>query len=324
MRRRKFITLLGGAAAAWPLAVRAQQPAKLPRIGFLSAGVADWRRNAFKEGLRELRYIEGETIAIEWRFSGDRVERLPELAASLVQLGVDLIVATSTVPADAARAATSAIPTVFVGVSDPVEFGFIKSLAQPGGNMTGLANTNVELSAKRLEILREVLPRVTRIAVLWNPTNPSSRAGLHELEDPARALGIELYPFEARGAIELGGALVALMERRPEALFVLPNPLFSQFEQDLAEFTTRHRLPTMYGNREYVDAGGLISYGPNLTDMYRRAAAYVDKILRGAKPADLPVERPTKFELAINLRTAKAIGLEVPPIMLTRADQVIE
>jgi putative ABC transport system substrate-binding protein len=242
----------------------------------------------------------------------------------LVQLGVDLIVATSTVPADAARATTSAIPTVFVGVSDPVEFGFIKSLAQPGGNMTGLANTNVELSAKRLEILREVLPRVTRIAVLWNPTNPSSRAGLRELEDPARALGIELYPFEARGAIELGGALVALMERRPEALLVLPNPLFSQFELDLAEFTTRHRLPTMYGNREYVDAGGLISYGPNLTDMYRRAAAYVDKILRGAKPADLPVERPTKFELAINLRTAKAIGLEVPPIMLTRADQVIE
>jgi len=323
MKRRDFITLVGG-AAAWPLAARAQRQAKPPRIGFLSMGAADSRSDAFKEGLRELRYVEGETIAIEWRFSGDRIERLPELAAGLVRLGVDLMVVTSTAPANAARAATSAIPIVFVGVSDPVEFGYVKGLAQPGGNMTGLANTNVELSAKRLEILREVLPRVTRIAVLWNPTNPSSRAGLRELEDPARALGIELYPFEAQGAIELGGALVTLMERRPEALFVLPNPLFGQFAQELADFTTRHHLPTIYGNREYADAGGLISYGPNLTDMYRRAAAYVDKILKGTKPADLPVERPTKFELVINLKTAKAIGLEVPPIMLTRADEVIE
>jgi putative tryptophan/tyrosine transport system substrate-binding protein len=322
IRRREFITLLGG-TAAWPLAARAQQAGKVPRIGFLSTGAADSHSNAFKEALRELRYVEGETIAIEWRFSGDRVERLPELAAGLVRLGVDLMVVTSTAPANAARAATSTTPIVFVAVSDPVEFGFIKSLAQPGGNMTGLANTNVELSAKRLEILREVLPRVTRIAVLWNPTNPSSRAGLLELEDPARALGVELYPFEAQGAIELGGALVALMERRPEAL-VLPNPLFSQFAQELADFTTRHRLPTMYGVRENAEAGGLMSYGPNLTDMNRRAATFVDKILKGAKPADLPVERPTKFELVINLKTAKAIGLEVPPIMLTRADEVIE
>jgi putative ABC transport system substrate-binding protein len=323
MKRREFITLLSG-AAAWPIAARAQRPAKLPRIGFLSTGAADPLSDAFKEGLRELRYVEGQTIAIEWRFSGDRVERLPELAAGLVRLGVDLIVVTTTAPANAARAASSTIPIVFVSVSDPVEFGFIKSLAQPGGNMTGLANTNVELSAKRLEILRELLPRVTRIAVLWNPTVSVNRAALRELEDAARALGVELYPFEAQGAIELGGALVALMERRPEALFVVPNPLFFQFAQELADFTTRHRLPTMHGFRENVQAGGLMSYGPSLTDMYRRAATYVDKILKGEKPADLPVERPTKFELVINLKTAKAIGLEVPPIMLTRADEVIE
>jgi putative tryptophan/tyrosine transport system substrate-binding protein len=323
MKRREFITLLSG-AAAWPISARAQQPAKLPRIGFLSTGAADSLSDAFKEGLRELRYVEGQTIAIEWRFSGDRVERLPELAAGLVRLGVDLIVVTTTAPANAARAASSTIPIVFVSVSDPVEFGFIKSLAQPGGNMTGLANTNVELSAKRLEILREMLPRVTRIAVLWNPTVSVNRAALRELEEAARALGVELYPFEAQGAIELGGALVALMERRPEALFVVPNPLFAQFAQELADFTTRHRLPTMHGFRENVEAGGLMSYGPNLTDMFRRAATYVDKILKGEKPADLPVERPTKFELVINLKTAKAIGLEVPPIMLTRADEVIE
>jgi putative ABC transport system substrate-binding protein len=323
MKRRQFITLLSG-AAAWPISARAQQPAKLPRIGFLSTEAADSLSDAFKEGLRELRYVEGQTIAIDWRFSGDRVERLPELAAGLVRLGVDLIVVTTTAPANAARAASSTIPIVFVSVSDPVEFGFIKSLAQPGGNMTGLANTNVELSAKRLEILRELLPRVTRIAVLWNPTVSVNRAALRELEDAARALGVELYPFEAQGAIELGGALVALMERRPEALFVVPNPLFFQFAQELADFTTRHRLPTMHGFRENVQAGGLMSYGPSLTDMYRRAATYVDKILKGEKPADLPVERPTKFELVINLKTAKAIGLEVPPIMLTRADEVIE
>jgi putative ABC transport system substrate-binding protein len=323
MKRRQFITLLSG-AAAWPISARAQQPAKLPRIGFLSTEAADSLSDAFKEGLRELRYVEGQTIAIEWRFSGDRVERLPELAAGLVRLGVDLIVVTTTAPANAARAASSTIPIVFVSVSDPVEFGFIKSLAQPGGNITGLANTNVELSAKRLEILREMLPRVTRIAVLWNPTVSVNRAALRELEEAARALGVELYPFEAQGAIELGGALVALMERRPEALFVVPNPLFAQFAQELADFTTRHRLPTMHGFRENVEAGGLMSYGPNLTDMFRRAATYVDKILKGEKPADLPVERPTKFELVINLKTAKAIGLEVPPIMLTRADEVIE
>jgi putative ABC transport system substrate-binding protein len=322
MRRREFITLLGGAAVTWPLGARAQQ-AKLPRIGVLTR-LADARSEAFRQGLRDLRYVEGQNITIEWRFSGDRTEQLSELAAELVGLNVDLIVATSSVPARAALAATKTIPIVFVAVSNPVEFGLVKSLAQPGGNITGLSNTNVELNGKRLEILREVLPGIRRVAVLFNPKNPVSRASLTELEGPARMLGIELASFEAPSAFELGVAAVAALGWRPDAMFVAPDPLFFDQARQLGDFTTKHRLPTMHTNREHAEAGGLIGYGPSLPDMYRRAATYVDKILKGTRPSELPVEQPSKFELIINRKIAKAIGLTMPPTLLARADEVIE
>jgi len=322
MRRREFITLLGGTAAAWPLAARAQQ-LRLPSIGVLSLGPADMRTEAFKEGLHELGYAEGQNITVDWRFAADP-ERAATDAADLVRQGVGVIVASSSIPARAARNATSAIPIVFAGVSDPIEQGFVKSLARPGENMTGLSNTNVELSGKRLEVLREALPKITRVAVLINPSNPVSRAALRELEGPAHTLGIALEPIEAKGAVELGAALVMLTGLNPEALFVGPDPLFLEQARAIGDFTTRHRLPTMHTNREHVEAGGLTAYGPSLPAMYRRAAAYVDKILKGARPMDLPVEQPTTFELVINLKTAKALGLTVPPTLLARADEVIE
>ena len=322
MRRREFISLLGS-AAVWPLAARAQQ-SKIPRIGVLSTQSSDSRTDAFKQGLRELGYIEGQTIAIEWRFSGDRAERLADFAAELVRSDVDLIVATSSLPAHAAKSATSTIPIVFVAVSDPVEFGFVETLAHPGGNLTGLSNSNVELAGKRLEILREVLPGMSRLAVLWNPLNPVSRAALHELEGPAGTLRIALRPIEARNAFELGAAVMALTGGRAEPLYVGPDPLFLEQAQQLGDFAIRHRIATMHTNKEHAQAGGLLSYGPSFSAMYRRAASYVDKILKGTKPADLPVEQPTKFELVINLKTAKALGLDVPDTLLARADEVIE
>src|SRR5262249_44220822 len=232
--------------------------------------------------------------AIEWRFSGDRTERLADFAAELVRSGVDLIVATSSLPAHAVKSATSTIPVVFVAVSDPVEFGFVESLAHPGGNLTGLSNSNIELAGKRLEILREVLPGMSRL----------SRAALHELEGPAGTLRIALRPIEARNAFELGAAVMALTGGRAEPLYVGPDPLFLEQAQQLGDFAIRHRIATMHTNKEHAQAGGLLSYGPSFSAMYRRAASYVDKILKGTKPADLPVEQPTKFELAINLTTA--------------------
>jgi putative ABC transport system substrate-binding protein len=323
MRRRQFITLFGGTMAAWPLAARAQQ-SKTPRIGVLSTQSADSRTDAFKQGLRELGYIEGQTIAIEWRFSGDRTERLADFAAELVRSDVDLIVATSSLPAHAAKSATSTIPIVFVAVSDPIEFGFVESLAHPGGNLTGLSNSNIELAGKRLEILREVLPEMSRLAVLWNPLNPVSLAALHELEGPAGTLRIALRPIEARNAFELGAAVMALTGGLAEPLYVGPDPLFLEQAQQLGDFAIRHRIATMHTNKEHAQAGGLLSYGPSFSAMYRRAASYVDKILKGTKPADLPVEQPTKFELVINVKTAKALALTIPPTLLALADEVIE
>jgi putative ABC transport system substrate-binding protein len=318
MRRRNFITVLGG-AAAWPLMVRAQ----IPTIGVLTIGSPDSRIDAFKEGLRDVGYLEGKNIAVVWRFAMDQ-ERMGGFAAELVGLAPQVVVATSSVPARAIHEATTTIPVVFVAVSDPVEQGFIATLARPGGNMTGLSNTNVELSGKRLEILRDVLPKIRRVAVLINPGNPVSGAALHELVGPAQRLGIVLEPIEARNAFELGVALAMATGQRIDALFVGPDPLFLQQARQLGEFTTRRRLPTMHTNRELVEAGGFVSYGPSLSAMYRRAATYVDKILKGAKAADLPVEQPTKFELVINLKAAKALGLEIPPTVLARTDEVIE
>jgi putative tryptophan/tyrosine transport system substrate-binding protein len=321
MRRREVIALLGG-AAAWPFAARPQQPA-MPVIGILT-NVSDLRSDAFRKALRELHYIEGQNLAIEWRFSGDEADRLPGLAEELVGMRVNVIVATSTAPARAARAATNTIPIVFVAVSDPVELGLVKSLARPGGNITGLSNTNVELSGKRLEILREALPGIRSLAVMFNPTNPVSRAALAELDGPARTLGIELHPFETQGAVEVGIALATMIQHRPDALFVGPDPLFLNVAREIGDFSIKEHIPTLHTNREHVEAGGLVSYGPKLSDMYRRAATYVDKILKGARPADLPVEQPTKFELVVNLRTAKALGLMIPESFLLRADEVIE
>ena len=326
MRRREFITLLGGAAASWPLAARAQQPGRLRTIGFLSGGGpaqnSQWIA-AFIQRLRELGWVEGRTFAIEYRRGEARFERFDEFATELVRLKVDVILTQATQPVIAAKQATSTIPIVFVATGDPVGAGLVESLARPGGNVTGLSLQNPDLTGKRLELLREVVPALSRLAILFDVDNPSSIPVMSELQAAARALKLNLIVREIRRAEDIEPAFEPL-KNNADAIFVMGGPLAVANRTRIHTLATGMRLPAIYYTREYVEAGGLMSYGPNLPDLYRRAGDFVDKILRGAKPSELPVEQPTKFDLIINLRTAKALGLTIPESFLLRADEVIE
>jgi putative ABC transport system substrate-binding protein len=326
MRRREFLGVLGGAAAAWPLAAQAQQPRKLPSIGFLgpsTPSVSSHWAAAFARRLRELGWIEGRTVAIEYRWAEGRNERFAEIAAEFVRLKVDVILTTGTTSVQAAKQATSVIPIVFAIAGDPVGAGLVDSLARPGGNVTGLSNQSTDLAGKRLELLRDVLPGLRRLAIIANAGNPYTMLEMGEVRAAARVLGLDVATLEIRRAAEIVPAFQALKDR-VDALYVVNDPLVNSNRARIHTLATAARLPTIDNNRDYVEVGGLMSYGPNFPDLFRRAAEYVDKILRGAKPADLPVEQPTKFDLVVNLVTAEALGLSVPPSLLARADEVIE
>jgi putative ABC transport system substrate-binding protein len=324
--RREFITLLGGAAAAWPVAVRAQQPAKLPTIGFLGAttqqAVSHWVV-AFERRLRELGWSEGRSIAIEYRWAEGRSDRFVEIAAEFVRLKVNVIVTYATAPTLAAKQVTSTIPIVFATAGDPVGTGLVASLPRPGGNITGLSNQQADLAGKRLELFREIVPSVRNLRIMGNVAAPASLLEMKEVEIAARAHGLEVEMIAIRKAEDIT-PIFATLKERSGALYVAGDPLISANRVRISTLAVSARVPTMYNFQEYVQAGGLMSYGPNFPDLFRRAAEYVDKILRGAKPTEIPVEQPTKFELVINLTTAKALGLEVPPALLARADEVIE
>jgi putative ABC transport system substrate-binding protein len=330
MERRKFMAAMAGGFFATPLAAEAQQAAKIARIGYLAIDLAanPHRHEAFRQGLRDLAYVEGRNVVIEYRDAEGKPERLPALAAELVALKVDVIVVGgSTVAALAAKQATRTLPIVFALAGDPVGSGLVTSLARPGGNVTGLSILAAELVGKRLELLTQAVPGVTRVAVLRLPGALGERTEqdmLKEAEAAARALGVRPQFVEARGPADFDRAFSDMTRARAGALTVLPNNMFVRERRRLVDLAAKNRLPAVYLGREFVDAGGLMSYGPNSADVFRRAATYVDKILKGAKPSDLPVEQPTKFELVINLKTAKALGLTIPPSLLGRADQVIE
>ena len=315
---------------AVPLAAHAQQAAKPPRIGCLREGSASDAAaaplvEAFRQGLRERGWLEGQNVAIEYRLAEGRRDRLPDLAAELVRLKVDVIFAPSTAATVAAHNATRTIPIIMASFGDPVGRGIIASLARPGGNVTGLSySVELGIVGKQLELLKEVVPKVSRVAVLGDPGHPQYGSQLREAEVASRSLRVQLQVVEARGPSEYDSAFGAMVRKRAEALLVLPDPVSFLNRRPHLDLAAKHRLPASYGSREFVDAGGLISYGPSLSDLWRRAATYVDKILRGAKPSDLPVEQPTKFELVINLKTAKALGLTIPQSVLLRADEVIE
>jgi putative tryptophan/tyrosine transport system substrate-binding protein len=323
--RRKFLATLGGAAVAWPLAARAQQAGKLPTIGFLGASpsIESQRVGAFVQRLRELGWVDGRNVAIEVRWAEGRSERYAENAAEFVRLKVDVIVTSATPPTVAAKQATAVIPIVFAAVTDPVGTGLVATLARPGGNVTGLANLISDTAGKKLEFLREVVPGLRRLAIMVNVGNPGSVMDMREAQAAARTLGLEVTASEIRRAEDIAPAFETL-KGRADAIYLCPDPLMNTNRTRINILAVGARLPTMHAVREYVEAGGLISYGPNLPDQFRRAAEFVDKILRGAKPADLPVEQPTKFDLIINLTTARALGLTVPESFLSRADEVIE
>jgi putative tryptophan/tyrosine transport system substrate-binding protein len=328
VNRREFITLLGG-AAGWPLAADAQQVGKVPRIGYLSPGSASpgplAYHDEFQRGLRELGYVEGRNIVVEYRFADGKFDRLDQLAAELVRLNVDIIVSVVTQASLAAKNATSTIPIVFVSVADPVGAGLVASLARPGANVTGTSAMTSEVIGKSLALLTQTVPIVSPVAVLWNPSNVTYQGQiLRETEMAAGKLGVELQTFGVRAPDEFDRTFGAITSARAASLLVLPDPLFSAYTARIAGLADKSRLPAMYGLREDVAAGGLLAYGPKYADLYRRAANYVDKILKGAKPADLPVEQPTKFEFVINLKTARSLGLDVPPGVLAIADEVIE
>ena len=326
VRRRELIALLGGAAAAWPLAARAQQPA-MPVIGFLDTRSPDtWiedRLRAFRQGLKDTGYVERENVAIEYRWGENQVDRLPELAAELVRRQVAVLVTTGGAPAlAAAKAATTTIPIVFVVAEDPVRLGFVASLARPGGNATGINIFTIELAAKRLELLRELVPGAARMAVLV--TAASAETTVRDVEAAARALGLQIQVFNVSAIREIDAAFATFARERPDALFVAGDPFFNSRRVQLAHLATRQAVPSTYALRDYVEAGGLMSYGPNIADAYRQMGVYTGRILKGAKPADLPVVQSNKFELVINAGTARMLGLEVPPMLLARADEVIE
>jgi len=319
-----LILALAFAVLAAPLAAPAQQPpGKTARIGFLG-DVPAFLDEAFRQGLRELGYVEGQNITIEHRAPDWKYERLPALAADLVRLKVDVIVAASPPATEAAKQATSTIPIVFTVVGDPVAAGFVASLARPGGNLTGLATIGPELVGKQLEMLKAVAPKVSRVAVLLNPDQQGHRLGVRQAEGAARAFGVQLQIVEARTPAEIDAAFTAMRSQRAGGVLVLRDAVFRAQRAQIVGLAAKSRLPAVYGLREEAEAGGLMAYGASVPENFRRAATYVDKILKGAKPADLPVEQPTKFELVINLKTAKALGLTIPPSLLSRADQVIE
>jgi ABC-type uncharacterized transport system substrate-binding protein len=327
--RRAFLGTLAGGLIAAPLAAEAQPAAKVARIGYLTGNLAGNPNlpEVFRQGLRDLGYVEGRNLAIEYRSSEGKRERLPALASELVALKVDVIVATSTPAALAAKQATRTLPIVFVGVGEPVTSGLVSSLARPGGNVTGLSVLSPELVGKWLELLKQAVPGVSRVAVLWQPGAMDDRTEeemFKAAEVAARALGVRLQFIEARGPADFERAFSDMTRARVGALTVRPAPMFVSERRRLVDLAAKNRLPVVYAWREFVDAGGLMAYGPNLADLYRRAATDVDKILKGAKPADLPVEQPTKFELVINLKTAKALGLTIPQSLLQRADEVIQ
>ena len=324
MQRRDFIAALGG-AAAWPLGALAQQRTKLPTIGFLGAGTAvSWQPwlAAFQQRLREVGWVEGRTVAIEYRWAEGRTERFTEIAVEFVRLKVDVIVTGGTAVPTMMQA-TSVIPIVFTLAPDPVRDGLVASLARPGGNVTGLSNQGTDLAGKRLDLLREVLPGIRRLAILANGKNSQAVADMNDARGTAHKFGFDVVESEVRSADEIAPAIEAL-KNRVDALYVVSDPFMISNQRRVNTFALAMRLPTIHGNREYVETGGLVSYAANYPDLFRRAGDYVDKILRGTKPGDIPVEQPIKFDLVINLTTAKALGLTVPPTLLARADEVIE
>ena len=326
MRRREFITLVGGAAVTWPLAARAQQARKVPTVGFLGQSTPlgeSERAAAFAQRLRELGWVEGRTIAIEYRWAAGRNERLAEIAAEFVQLKMDVMVAGGTPPVLAAMQATSIIPIVFASAGDPVGTGLVASLARPGGNVTGLSVLAVDLAGKRLDLLREVVSGFGRLAIMGNVGNPIILNELAELQAAAGRLGLQVDRLEIQRPQDIAPALEAV-KGRADAVYVCQDLLTVGNRMRINTLALGARLPVMHASREHIEAAGLMSYGPNFLDLYRRAGDYVDKILRGAKPGDLPVEQPTKFELVINLTTARALGLTIPESLLARADEVIE
>jgi putative tryptophan/tyrosine transport system substrate-binding protein len=325
MDRRAF---LAGSAAllAVPLVAEAQPAGKVPRIGILTlaSSASTPILRAFRVGLRDLGYVESQNIALEFRFAHGKPETLASLAAELVRQDMDVIVADGGQAALAAKSATQRIPIVMGAVGDPVKVGLVTSLARPGTNVTGLTLLSVELSSRRLQLLREAIPQASRVAVLWNPSNPAAKDYLEQTKGAARALGVELAAVEAHGASELDAALEAVAAARPSALISLADATLWNHRRRIVDFASKKRIPGMFPEREFADDGGLMAYGPNVPANFRRAAVYVDKILKGARPADLPVEEPTTFELVINLKTAKVLGLTIRPSVLARADQVIE
>jgi ABC-type uncharacterized transport system substrate-binding protein len=329
MTRRRLVWTLSLILAliAAPRSARAQEPGKIPRIGYVFARVSSEDQHiweAARQGLRDLGYVEGQNIALEVRWAEGRYERLPALIAELVRLNVDVLVVGTTPGALAAKRATRTIPVVMYAVGDPVGSGLVASLARPGGNLTGLSLFNKEVSGKRLELLKETLPGISRVAVLTNPGNPIHAVFWTETQAAARVLGLQLQAIEVRRPEDFDPAVAAATRDRAEALLVFDDSLTLGYRTRLVALAAARRLPTMYGLREFADAGGLLSYGPSNLAMYRRTATFVDKVLKGAKPADLPVEQPTTFELVVNLKAAKALGLRFPPSVLARADQIIE
>jgi ABC-type uncharacterized transport system substrate-binding protein len=327
MNRKVFSLALSAMLFALCSVVEAQQPVKVPRIGFLSpvspSATALWHQ-AFRQGLRDHGWTEGKNISIEYRYAEGKSDRLPDLAADLVRLKVDIIVVSSGTDALAAKKATREIPIVMASAGDPVAIGLVETLARPGGNITGLSQIAAELAGKRLELLKEIVPGLSRVAVLWNPQGRTSTLSWKEIQLPARELGVQLHSLEVRSSNDFDKAFKDVTRARAGALVIMPDPLFVTNLNRIADLAAKSRLPSIFHLTEFVDSGGLVAYGPDRSDQFRRAATYVDKILKGTKPADLPVEQPTKFELVINLKTAKQIGLTIPPNVLARADKVIK
>jgi putative ABC transport system substrate-binding protein len=326
MKRRDFIFLMASATAVRPLGAPAQQSEKVYRVGVLNAGAVGIPRLAAisRDAFEKLGWIEGKNITFEYRYAENHPDRLPELAAELVRLEVDVIMAGGTLAPLAAKRATTTIPIVMTTAGDPLGVGLVSSLARPGGNVTGLSFMAPDLAGKQLQLIKEVLPRLSRVAILWDAANPYPALVFEETQRAAQTLGIEVQSLEVRGPDDFDGAFEAAKRGQPDALITVGDPLMTEFRKQISDFASTYRLPAMYGLREYVEAGGLMSYGASISDLVRRAAGYVDKILRGAQPGDLPVEQPTKFELVINLKTANELGLTIPPLVLALADEVIE